>query len=77
MNLEEDYVSTGEPFSKHVWKARDFIKTKRFCDLFNKLLMSAIPGCFAESRTVFIPETSDTDDLGRTVRSRAIAIANS
>ena len=32
---------------------------------------SAIPDCFAESRTVFIPETSDIDDL------RAIVIANS
>ena len=25
--------------------------------------------CFAESRTVFIPKTSDTDDLGRIIRS--------
>ena len=32
---------------------------------------SAIPDCFAESRTVFIPETSDIDDL------RATVIANS
>ena len=30
---------------------------------------SAIPDCFAESRTVFIPKTSDTDDLGRIIRS--------
>ena len=28
-----------------------------------------IPTCFAESRTVFTPETSDTDDLGRIIRS--------
>ena len=28
-----------------------------------------IPDCFAESRTVFIPKTSDTDDLGRNIRS--------
>ena len=28
-----------------------------------------IPDCFAESRTVFIPKTSDTDDLGRIIRS--------
>ena len=28
-----------------------------------------IPDCFAESRTVFIPKTSDTDDLGRITRS--------
>ena len=27
------------------------------------------PPCFAESRTVFIPKTSDTDDLGRIIRS--------
>ena len=26
---------------------------------------STIPDCFAERRTVFIPETSDTDDFGR------------
>ena len=30
---------------------------------------STIPDCFAESTTVFIPETSNTDDLGRIVRS--------
>ena len=30
---------------------------------------STIPDCFAESRTVFIPKTSDTDDLGRIIRS--------
>ena len=28
-----------------------------------------IPTCFAERRTVFIPTTSDTDDLGRIIRS--------
>ena len=28
-----------------------------------------IPDCLAESRTVFIPKTSDTDDLGRIIRS--------
>ena len=28
---------------------------------------SAIPGCFAESRTVFIPKTSDIDDKGRII----------
>ena len=27
-----------------------------------------ITDCFAESRTVFIPKTSDTDDLGRIIR---------
>ena len=39
-----------------------------------------IPDCFAESRTVFIPETSDTDDLGRIIRSsdavRALTLRN-
>ena len=30
---------------------------------------SAIPDCSAESRTVFIPKTPDTDDLGRITRS--------
>ena len=28
---------------------------------------SATPDCFAESRTVFIPKTSDTEDLGRII----------
>ena len=30
---------------------------------------STIPDCFAESRTVFIPKTSDIDDNGRMIRS--------
>ena len=30
---------------------------------------NTIPDCFAESRTVFIPKTSGTDDLGRIIRS--------
>ena len=30
---------------------------------------SAIPDCFAESKTVFIPKTSDIDDHGRIIRS--------
>ena len=30
---------------------------------------SAIPDCFAEGRTVFIPKTSDIDDNGRIIRS--------
>ena len=30
---------------------------------------STIPDCFAESRTVFIPNTSDADDVGRIIRS--------
>ena len=30
---------------------------------------STIPDFFSESRTVFIPKTSDTDDLGRIIRS--------
>ena len=30
---------------------------------------NTIPDCSVESRTVFIPETSDTDDLGRVIRS--------
>ena len=36
MNLSEDFVSTGEPFSKHARKARGIINIKMFCDLFNK-----------------------------------------
>ena len=123
MNLVEDFVSTGEPFSKHARKARGTINIKIFCDMFNTLLMTSnwtvgqaefddllalekdsapgpdgipygvyrcagdlgskflfrayqailegsnIPDCFAETRTVFIPKTSDTDDLGSIIRS--------
>ena len=121
MNLAEYFVSTGEPFSKNARKARGMINMKKFCELFNKLLITSIitidqaefdvlalkkdsahgpdgipygvyrcaggfgskflyrayqavlegctiPDCFAESRTVFIPKTSDTDDLGRILR---------
>ena len=42
MILEEDYVSIGEPFSKHAKKARSIIITKKFYDLFNKLLMTSV-----------------------------------
>ena len=42
MNLEEDFVSIGEPFSKHAWKARDITSTKIFCDMSNKLLMTSV-----------------------------------
>ena len=116
INLEEDFVIIGEPFSRHARKARGITNTKTFCDLSNMLLMtsvglliklnlmtsapgldgipygvyrcagglgsnflfhaykavlegSAIPDCFAESRTVFIPKTSDIGDLGRIIRS--------
>ena len=123
MNLAEDFVSIGEPFSKHVRKARGTFNMKKFCALFSKLLMTSIgllitlslmtsllprktrllalmefptasyrcagglgskflfhacqavlegrsiPTCFAESRTVFTPKTSDIDDLGRIIRS--------
>ena len=120
MNLVQDFVSTGEPFSRHARKARGIINMKRFVQqatddiswtidqaefddllalkkysapgpdripygvyrcaggLGSKFLFrackpvlegSTIPDCFAESRTVFIPKTSDTDDLGRIIRS--------
>ena len=42
MNLEEDFVSIGEPFSRHARKDRDITNMKIFCDLFNKLLMTSI-----------------------------------
>ena len=123
MNLEEDFVIIGEPFSRHARKARGITNTKdilryvqqapndinwtfdqaEFDDhlalkknsapgpdgipygvsrcaggLGSKLLFSAhkavlegstIPDCFAESRTVFIPKTSDIHDHGRIIRS--------
>ena len=54
MNLEEDFVSTREPFSKHVWKARFIINMKRFCDLFNKLLMTSVGLLIRLSLTNFL-----------------------
>ena len=42
MNLEEDFVTTGEPFSRHSRKARGLTNTKILCDLFNKLLMTSV-----------------------------------
>ena len=134
MNLEEDFVSIGEPFSRHARKARGITSTKIFCDmsrqapddirwtmdqaefddlfalkkdsargldgipygafgcarglgsqfLFNayRALVegSAVPDHFAESRTSFIPKTSDIDDNGRIIRSpdalRPLALCN-
>ena len=124
MNQEEDFVSIGEPFSKHVWKARDITSTRRYLyDMFiqaphdirwtidktefddllalkkdsapgpdgipygayrcawglgSQFLFNAykslleggtVPENFAESRTAFIPKTSDIDDNGRIIRS--------
>ena len=42
MNQKKDFVSIGEPFSKHVWKARDITSTTIFCDTSNKLLMTSV-----------------------------------
>ena len=42
MNLVEDFVNIGEPFSKHVRKAQSTFNMKRFFDLLNKLLMRSI-----------------------------------
>ena len=42
VNLEEDFVSIGEPFSKHAWKDRDITSTKIFCDMSKKLLMTSV-----------------------------------
>ena len=41
MNLKEDFVSIGEPFSRHAKKAR-VTNTKIFCEMFNKLLMKSV-----------------------------------
>ena len=42
MNLVENFVSIGEPFSKYVRKARDTFNMKRFCVPYSKLLMTSI-----------------------------------
>ena len=42
MNLEEDLVIIGEPFSRRARKARGISNTKIFCDMFNKLLMTSV-----------------------------------
>ena len=40
MNQEEDFVSIGEPFSMHVWKATQITRTI-FCNMSNMLLMTS------------------------------------
>ena len=42
MNLEEDFVSIGEPFSRHAKKARGITNMKIFCNMFNTLLMTSV-----------------------------------
>ena len=42
MNLEQDFVSIGEPFSRHARKARGITSMKIFCDMFNKLSMTSV-----------------------------------
>ena len=42
VNLEEDFVTIGEPFSRHARKARGIASTKVSCDLFRKLLMTSV-----------------------------------
>ena len=66
MNQVEHFVRIWGPFSKHVSKARDITSTRAYKYLFEG---GTVPQHFAESRTVFIPKTSDIDDDGRIIRS--------
>ena len=40
ITLAEDFVSTGETFSKHATKAGGIMNMNIFCDLFKKLQMT-------------------------------------
>ena len=42
MNQVEGFVSIGEPFSKHVLKARGITSTKIYCGMFRKLLTISV-----------------------------------
>ena len=42
MNLEEDFVSSGEPFFKLARKVRDISSMMIFCGMFSKLLMTSV-----------------------------------
>ena len=60
--------SDGIPYS--AYRCAGGLGSKFLFNAYSAVLEgSAIPDCFAERRTVFIPKTSDIDDNGRIIRS--------
>ena len=58
----------GIPYG--VYRCAGGLGSKFFFHAYQAVLEgSTIPDCFAESRTIFIPKTSDIDDFGRIIRS--------
>ena len=52
MNLEEDFVSIGEPFSRHARKARGITSTRTSYDLFKKLLTISVGPVIGPSKRI-------------------------
>ena len=81
MNLLDDFVSNGEPFSMHVRKALGTFTMRKFCALFSKLLRTSRGLLTKLSLMTFLPPkrtqpldltvfpTVSTDVLGAWVRN--------
>ena len=68
--LKKDSAPGPDGIHHGVYRCAGGLGSKFLFNAFEAVLEgSAIPDCFAESRTVFIPTTSDIDDLGRIIRS--------
>ena len=68
--LKKDSASGPDGIPYGVYRCAGGLGSKFLFRAYQAVLEgSNIPDCFAESRTVFIPKTSDTDDLGRIIRS--------
>ena len=68
--LKKDSASGPDGIPYVVYRCAGGLGSKLFYRAYQAVLEgNTIPDCFAESRTVFITKTSDTDDLGRIIRS--------
>ena len=68
--LKKDSASGPDGIPYGVYRCAGGLGSKFLFRAYQAVLEgSNIPDCFAESRTVFIPKTSDTDDLGRIILS--------
>ena len=70
--LKKDSASGPDGIPHGACRCADGLGSKFLLNAYRAVLEgSAIPDCFAESRTVFIPKTSGIDDNGRIIRSPA------
>ena len=68
--LEKDSASGPDGIPHGVYRCAGGLDSKFLFHAYQAVLEgSAIPDCFAESRTIFIPKTSDIDDNGKIIRS--------